>query len=290
MEHVEPGDTVYAACGGAEFHAESDACMPLEEGTEIQVSSVTENRVRGIAEIEGEVRIGWILSHKIQKRDREESVAALKEIDDIRLHFDRHGAVLRIDATNSHFGGDDLKHLKGLYSLETLELSGSRVTNGDLRHLEDLVNLRWLYLDHTSINDDGLLSLRHLVNLEVLALGQTSVRGSGLAHLSHLRNLRVLNLSDCDLQDDSLRHLGRFEGVQTLALQNVPIDGRGLIHLQSMPRLNVLNLCGCHLKPGTLLHLKGAEELCIIRARLASIPSTDKLALKASNSRLTVFE
>ena len=290
-ERVEAGDTVFAACPGAPFAVESgtQSPMPLGEGVEIQVSSVTGDRIQGVATVDGETRSGWIPADKVQKPDDPECVAALREFSGVELHLNRHGAVERIDAHDSDFGGDLVRHLDGLYSLEGLELSGARITNDDLCALEDLSNLRWLYLDRTSVNDEGLLSLRHLARLEVLVLSASDVCGPGLAHLTKLRKLRVLNLSDCQLNDDALRHLQGLRSVQTLALENAEIRGDGLAYLRSMDRLNVLNLNGCSLRPGTLLHLRDAQYLRIVRVREAEIPQADRDQLMAANPRLAIF-
>jgi len=288
-ELLEAGDTVFSACPGVAFEVEADSAKPLREGAVIQVSAVSGNRVRGLAEIDGETRSGWIAADKVHKPDDAECVAALRALPEIRIHHNRFGAIERIDAQDAHFGGENLALLDGLYSLEGLELSGARITNDDLCALEDLSNLRWLYLDRTSVNDDGLLSLRHLVNLEVLVLSESDVRGPGLVHLNKLRRLRVLNLSDCHLDDEALRHLGGLSQVQTLALENAPIRGDGLVHLRAMERLNVLNLNGCSLRQGTLLHLQEAKDLRIIRAREAEIPPADREILMAANPRLAIF-
>lgn len=292
-ERLESGDTVFSACPDAPFSVDSDAGtgspMPLSEGVVIRVAAVTGNRVQGIAEIGGESRAGWISADKVHKLDDPESVAALRQLPGIALYLDRFGAVQRVDAQNSAFGGEAMAHLQGLYSLEGLELSGSRVTNDDLCQLENLSNLRWLYLDRTSVNDDGLLSLRHLMNLEVLVLSDSKVRGPGLVYLTKLRRLRVLNLSDCQLTDQSMSHLRGLSQVQTLALENAGIRGDGLVHLQAMARLNVLNLNGCTLRPGTLLHLKDAQYLRIVRIREATIPEADREQLLAANPRVAIF-
>ena len=290
-ERVEAGDTVFAACPGVPFAVDSDtqSPRPLGEGVEIQVSGVTGDRIQGVATVDGETRSGWIPADKVQKPDDPECVAALREFTGVELHQNRHGSVERIDAHDSDFGGDLVRHLDGLYSLEGLELSGARITNDDLCALEDLSNLRWLYLDRTSVNDEGLLSLRHLTRLEVLVLSASDVCGPGLVHLTKLRKLRVLNLSGCQLDDDALRHLQGLRSVQTLALENAEIRGDGLAYLRSMDRLNVLNLNGCSLRPGTLLHLQNAQYLRIVRVREAEIPQADRDQLRAANPRLAIF-
>jgi Leucine-rich repeat (LRR) protein len=50
-------------------------------------------------------------------------------------------------------------HLKGLTSLQTLNLSGS-ITDSGLVHLKGLTNLQQLYLEDTQITDAGVADLQ----------------------------------------------------------------------------------------------------------------------------------
>jgi len=205
-----------------------------------------------------------------------ECVAALRALPEIRIHRNRFGAIERIDAQDTHFGGENLALLNGLYEPgRPGAFPAHAITNDDLCALEDLSNLRWLYLDRTSVNDEGLLSLRHLVNLEVLVLSQSDVRGPGLVHLDRLRRLRVLNLSDCHLDDEALRHLRGLKQVQTLALENAPLRGMAwpISVRWSVERAQLERLLSA---PGDAPPPPGREDLRIIRAREAEIPQADR--------------
>src|SRR4029079_17666794 len=63
--------------------------------------------------------------------------------------------------------------LSGIYSLEKLELSGSKVSSAGLPHLRNLTRLYMLHLDGTQVGDEGLANLARLRGLGVLSLDHT---------------------------------------------------------------------------------------------------------------------
>lgn len=285
---VAAGDVVFTAIPDAEFRLEDNSVVKLEDGARIEVGEIAEGRVTGFAVGGGERKPGWIESSLVFMNDDPTSVAAFAKLG-VEMAKNRHGNTWRLSVEESEFTSEDLAHLKGLHSLEGLELSGAKITNEDLAKISGLTGLRWLYLDETTIDDDGLLALRGLVNLEVLVLSNSNVKGPGLAHISHLTKLLVLNLSDCEINDDALEHLSGLQEVQTIALKGTPISGGGLKHLGKLPRLTVLTLDNCKVRGGALMELQTAERLRIIYADEAEIPQEDEDALKALNPRLSIF-
>lgn len=79
-------------------------------------------------------------------------------------------------------GRDDagLSHLRGLTTLESLELRRTNITGSGLAHLATLPNLETLALDGTKIADDGLVGLANAKTLRSLNLGETGVSQSAL--------------------------------------------------------------------------------------------------------------
>ena len=51
-------------------------------------------------------------------------------------------------------------HLKGLTSLQTLDLRGSQITDTGLAHLKGLTGLQTLYLRSTKVTDAGVAELK----------------------------------------------------------------------------------------------------------------------------------
>ena len=96
-------------------------------------------------------------------------------------------------------------HLKGLSSLQTLDLRGTKITDAGLVHLKGLTKLQTLYLSQTQITDAGLVHLKGLTHLKELSLEGTRVTGSGLVHLKGLTKLQTLYLGGTQITDLELR-------------------------------------------------------------------------------------
>jgi len=90
------------------------------------------------------------------------NVAALKKLGSL-IERNEQGEVVEVDfAVVDDFTDAGLVHLKGLTSLQTLNLSGS-ITDAGLVHLKGLDKLQTLYLNGTSMTDAGV---RHLKDAE----------------------------------------------------------------------------------------------------------------------------
>ena len=91
-------------------------------------------------------------------------------------------------------GDADLAFLEGLSSLETLDLSYTRITDEGLKQIKGLKSLKRLALHGTKVTDAGLKEIAELENLEVLFLAETTVGDAGLKHLAGLKSLESLEL------------------------------------------------------------------------------------------------
>ena len=131
---IETGEIVYVACPDSAFSVEGESAASLSEGTQISVLEISDGQLHGVAEVDGQKTAGWIPVSKTFRLDDQDCAAELERNDEIQIQRDRHGAILRIDAKDTHFGGEELAALSGLHSLEVLDLAGSRVTNDDLNH------------------------------------------------------------------------------------------------------------------------------------------------------------
>jgi hypothetical protein len=94
-----------------------------------------------------------------------------------------------------------LKELKGLKTLETLNVANSAVTDAGLKELKGLRELQMLSLGGTRVMDAGLKALPPLAALQSLDLSSTRVTDAGLKELTGLKNLRHLDLRKTDVSD-----------------------------------------------------------------------------------------
>jgi len=92
------------------------------------------------------------------------------------------------------FTDKGLDYLRGLQSLERLELIRTRVTDAGLKPISELQNLAVLKLNYTAVTDKALELLRSLPKLRELALDSTEVTDSGVASLGSMAALKSLDL------------------------------------------------------------------------------------------------
>lgn len=286
---VAVGDKLYVAVDGAELHANGKKAARLKRMTELRVLEVRDQWVGGAVVIDGQQKKGWLALVKVFKPDDPRDLAALKA-GSLRLEPDHSGNVLEVAALRQKITDKDLGGLKGLYSLESLDLSETTIVDDDLKRLRGLTNLRRLYLTRTALGDRGLDALATLSRLEVLALGHTRISGPGLARLGSLRHLHVLNLSGCRIDDDDLQMLGQFKNLRVLALDQTPLQGAGLGHLKRLEHLNLLNLSGCKLEKETVLSLRGLNELRALYLDRTALDDATERQLNRLLPRLAVIK
>jgi hypothetical protein len=126
-----------------------------------------------------------------------------------------------------------------------------KVTDDDLKCLKDLPKLKSLDLSHTDIQNAGLVHLGGLQSLEKLDLSFTKATDAGLAHLKGLSRLKWLNLekpckgmydAEHRFTDKALPHL---KGLKTLEYLNIDwnmVTDDGLEQLHGLTNLRELVL------------------------------------------------
>jgi len=88
----------------------------------------------------------------------------------------------------------DLAPLKGLTSLEEVDLHGTAIGDESMPHLAGLRALRRLDLQGTNVSDAAVSTLEQLSNLETLNLYRTKISNAGLERLAKLKKLREIDV------------------------------------------------------------------------------------------------
>jgi len=88
-----------------------------------------------------------------------------------------------IDLSDTRATDSDLKDLKELEGLLTLELRRTQITDAGMKDLQELKGLRTLGLSSTKITDAGLEDLKELKGLQRLGLISTKITDAGLKDL-----------------------------------------------------------------------------------------------------------
>ncbi len=165
-------------------------------------------------------------------------IAAIKKLR-WRINVDKNKAVVVVycprDTTDA-----ELKHLKGLTSLQHLFLSETKVTDAGLEHLKGLTKLQSLFLTDTKVTGAGLVHLKGLTSLQELWLHRTKVTDTGLVHLKGLTSLESLILSSTKVTDAGLEHLKGVTKLRWLRLGDAKVTDEGVKKLQrALPNCNI---------------------------------------------------
>ena len=164
----------------------------------------------------------------------------------------------RIDV-QAKLADNDLGFLKSLMTLESLNLSGTRITDAGLANLRTLTRLTDLELPKSKdITDAGLGNLAALTELRTLILDDSGVHGEGLKHLQRMTKLSRLSLRNTPADDDALAIIGSFESLGNLDLAGTKITDEGLSKLKTLSHLSWLDLYDTQITRagGERLHVK----------------------------------
>ncbi|MBX9696001.1 MAG: hypothetical protein K2Z81_26680 [Cyanobacteria bacterium] len=134
------------------------------------------------------------------------------------------------------FKEDDLKIVKNLPYLESLDLSGTDLTNAGLTQIKALTHLKNLDLNGTKIDDGCLDAIGSFTGLTSLGISGTAVTDKIFDKAEHLESLQSLNLLGTQVTADGL---SRFTPPQHLKIICVDADTVSTGFLQRMNDLKI---------------------------------------------------
>jgi len=196
--------------------------------------------------------------------DRRGELPALKSdlaTDADMKHLAGLASLQSLDLSQTQVGDAGLADLKGLSALQSLTLEGTQVTDAGLDYLKGLSQLQSLDLAGTKITDAGVGHLKGLTALSILWLCCEKVTDVGLEQLEGMTGLKELHLGGTQVTDAGLEHLKGLRKLKYLGLEGVPITGAGMEHLKDLPELDFLFLQHTQLTDTGLEHLKGFAKL-----------------------------
>jgi Leucine Rich repeat len=143
--------------------------------------------------------------------------------------------------TELHLGNSDgisdegVTFLAALESLETLNLSSTRITSKSAPTLARMRNLKQLMLPNTQFDGDGLRRLAAIKGLMVLELKGTAIADIG----GDLRfpELGYLGLQDTKLTDAALCHVSQSPKLRCLVIAGTRVTNASIATLAAMPSL-----------------------------------------------------
>jgi Leucine-rich repeat (LRR) protein len=196
-----------------------------------------------------------------------------------------------------------LKELGRLKTLQSLDLTGTPVTEKGLKELAGLKNLQELNLSYTGVEDATLKQLKNLKKLQTLSLNRVTdttlrtLREIGLLHAlqevpmvfkiagpqgkdgkrpSNSDDVIAIRLNN-SISDAGLKEIKEFKNLQTLLIDNnAPITDAGLKELKAFKNLRVLDLYGIKITDA------GLKEL----GEITSLESLNLMFTKVTDSGL----
>lgn len=155
------------------------------------------------------------------------------------------GEVAEVDLGHTATTDIDLRNLvalRGLANLQTLNLSGTSVTDDGIAHLTRLGKLRTLYLNGTRISDGCVPSLIQMASLRELSFDHTGITDLGVTGVSEMTRIERLYLKDTEVTNAGLEQIQRLSGLIWLQLSRTRISDDGLVHLKALKKLRELDV------------------------------------------------
>lgn len=151
--------------------------------------------------------------------------------------------VVALSFNESHRFSDKYMHLmKEFKYLESLNLTGTRVTDVGLKELAQCGNLKELGLASTQITDAGLKELKGLKNLKALDLSFTQITDVGLGNLRECKSISILDLGHSTITDAGLKDVGHLGNLTALSLIGTPVTDVGIKELSVLENLTSLRV------------------------------------------------
>jgi RNA polymerase sigma factor (sigma-70 family) len=206
--------------------------------------------------------------------------------------------VVEVDLQVTRVTDADLKDLKGLKKLTTLNLFGCKgVTDAGVKELKELKQLTSLYLYRSQVTEAGVKELKDLKQLTRLILGGAQgtnaglkelkdlkqltelrvigspVTNAGLKELKDFKSLTKLDISGCKaLTDAGLKELKDLNKQLTdLDLNNTKVTDAGLKEVKELTQLTRLALGDTQVTDAGLKELKELKQLTTLNLRSAKV-------------------
>ncbi|MES2790456.1 MAG: SUMF1/EgtB/PvdO family nonheme iron enzyme [Planctomycetota bacterium] len=157
------------------------------------------------------------------------------------------------------------------FTVYSISLADTGISDMSLLRLKGLVNLQELDLAGTAVTDLGLETVGSFKSLRKLNLQGTYVTGAGLVHLVGAKKLADLDLSRCPVKDASLDPVRGLVSINALRLNSTAVTDAGLEALKPLVNLKELYLADTRITGSGLTNLKRMEQLTVLDLSLTPI-------------------
>lgn len=195
-----------------------------------------------------------------------------------RAKVDDDGRVLQLTIRSADFADADCARLTSMPDLESLDLSGTSITNDSLATLAQLKSLRTLKLSGTVVTDAGLAALAEAPALEDLSLARCPLDTLTESGVGQLVSLTSLDLMDTQITDDAGAALSKLTNLQKLYVGRTKISSSILPALTDLKKIQLLNVAE--------LPVTAAGDM----EAIASLPALELLYLDRSDLTDEAFQ
>ncbi len=150
-------------------------------------------------------------------------------------------AITEIDMRGAQVSGTGLSHLASLPNLQSLTVSGPRITADALTAVGKSQSLRNVDLSGSSANDQVVSELSQIPHLQSLNLEGTSVTGGSAVGLGSMRELTELSLVGTAVNDQVVASISSLP-LRKLDLSKTPITNASLPHILKIETLEELDV------------------------------------------------
>ena len=192
----------------------------------------------------------------------------------------------RLLIVHQKISGAGFKYLSAMQGLQSLDCSGSLVTDLNLSRVKKLQGLVYLNLHSTRVTDEGIKSIPPMKKL--LYLNLSGVSDTAVHHLTKMTQLQFLVIESRNVTDDGLKHLGTMKNLVDLTLIKAQLTDQGLVHLTDCHNLRMLDLSLTPISDLGLKHLSKLKSLTKLRLQSTKVTAKGVAELKKSLPQCTI--
>ncbi len=167
----------------------------------------------------------------------------------------------RLNLARTGLKDGDTNKLSALVALESLDLSGNKISYEALLGIRTLAGLQELNLEGIGSSAKGLETFRSLTALQSLNLSRSGAGISDMMYLITLEKLETLNLSVTQLGDRAANLVANLGSLKNLDMSRTQITDQGIAALEGLSRMETLRLNNTAVTNGCLTSLKKMPKL-----------------------------
>lgn len=179
---------------------------------------------------------------------------------DVKEIVSSHPAAKRLDLKGLILSEKGLEPIKGLFTLNELNLSACTIPDAAFSSLKDL-DLQILELGNSNITDKTVDYISELKTLLFLNVDRTALTDAAVPKLAKIKTLKTLNITNTKIGDANLSALATIPQLEFLDARHTKITDKGVGYLSRAKSLGIIDLQNCKLTDNSMKMLKTLPRL-----------------------------